>query len=158
MKNDEIRVEVVIEVPRGSFVKRGSTGAVDFVSPLPCPFNYGAVHDFVGGDNDLLDAVVLGPRLPLGRRVTVPARGAVGLLDRGIYDDKLICSHHALGPGTRRRVVLFFHLYAWCKRMRNRWMGRTGPTRCEGWGSARAAIRRAVPRRTTAWKGPVIPF
>src|SRR4030095_7710106 len=28
-------VEVVIEIPRGSFLKRGSTGHVDFVSPLP---------------------------------------------------------------------------------------------------------------------------
>jgi hypothetical protein len=36
-------VEVLIEIPRGSFVKRGSTGHVDFVSPLPCPFNYGSV-------------------------------------------------------------------------------------------------------------------
>ena len=36
-------VEVVIEIPRGSFLKRGSTGHVDFVSPLPCPFNYGSV-------------------------------------------------------------------------------------------------------------------
>ena len=36
-------VDVVIEIPRGSFLKRGSTGHVDFVSPLPCPFNYGSV-------------------------------------------------------------------------------------------------------------------
>jgi inorganic pyrophosphatase len=36
-------IEVVIEVPRGSFLKRGSTGHVDFISPLPCPFNYGSV-------------------------------------------------------------------------------------------------------------------
>ena len=36
-------VEVIIEIPKGSFIKRGSTGQVDFVSPLPCPFNYGSV-------------------------------------------------------------------------------------------------------------------
>ena len=36
-------VEVVIEVPRGSFLKRGSTGQIDFISPLPCPYNYGSV-------------------------------------------------------------------------------------------------------------------
>jgi hypothetical protein len=33
-------LDVVIEVPRGSFVKRGSSGSIDFISPLPCPFNY----------------------------------------------------------------------------------------------------------------------
>ena len=34
-----IELEVVIEIPRGSFLKRGSDGQVDFVSPFPCPFN-----------------------------------------------------------------------------------------------------------------------
>ena len=32
---DAPEIEVVIEVPRGSFLKRGNTGRVDFVSPLP---------------------------------------------------------------------------------------------------------------------------
>ena len=41
-------VEVVIEVPRGSFLKRGSTGHIDFISPLPCPFNYGSVPIYLG--------------------------------------------------------------------------------------------------------------
>ena len=31
-------VEVVIEVPRGSFLELGSSGSIDFVAPLPCPF------------------------------------------------------------------------------------------------------------------------
>jgi len=69
-------VEVVIEVPRWSFLKRGSSGAVDFVSPLPCPFNYGAVPTHLGLEGDLLDAVVLGPRLRLGARLRVKAWGA----------------------------------------------------------------------------------
>jgi inorganic pyrophosphatase len=34
-----VDVDVVIEVPRGSFLKRGSSGRTDFVSPLPCPYN-----------------------------------------------------------------------------------------------------------------------
>ena len=63
------RVEVVIEVPRGSFLKRGSSGSIDFVSPLPCPFNYGSVETLIGLEGDLLDAIVLGPRLALGSRV-----------------------------------------------------------------------------------------
>lgn len=83
-------VEVVIEVPRGSFLKRGATGRVDFVSPLPCPFNYGSVPNFLGLEGDLLDALVLGPRLPFGTRLWVRAWGAVTLTDRGMSDDKLI--------------------------------------------------------------------
>jgi inorganic pyrophosphatase len=59
------QVEVVIEIPRGSFLKRGWDGSVDFISPFPCPFNYGAIQDYIGGDGDLLDAVVLGPRLSI---------------------------------------------------------------------------------------------
>ena len=51
-----------------------------------------AIGNRVRGDGDLLDAVVLGPRLARGERVTVRAWGAVGLSDRGMYDDKLICS------------------------------------------------------------------
>ena len=61
-------VEVVIDVPRGSFLKRGSSGSIDFVSPLRCPFNYGAVPTLLGLEGDLLDALVLGPRLRLGTR------------------------------------------------------------------------------------------
>src|SRR5262245_22390336 len=29
-----IELDVVVEVPRGSFLKRGSTGKVDFISPM----------------------------------------------------------------------------------------------------------------------------
>jgi hypothetical protein len=35
-----LEVDVVIEIPRWSFLKRGSTGHIDFVSPLPCPFTW----------------------------------------------------------------------------------------------------------------------
>ena len=65
------QLEIVIEIPRGSFLKRGSTGELDFISPFPCPFNYGSVDQYIGLEGDLLDAVVLGPRLPRGKRVTV---------------------------------------------------------------------------------------
>jgi hypothetical protein len=54
-------VEVVIEVPRGGFVKRDRHGQVVFVSPLPCPYNYGSVPTHLGLEGDLLDAIVLGP-------------------------------------------------------------------------------------------------
>jgi inorganic pyrophosphatase len=65
---------VVIEVPRGSFLKRGSTGHVDFISPLPCPFNYGSVPIYLGLEGDLLDALVLGKRRHAIVHVLTPLR------------------------------------------------------------------------------------
>lgn len=152
------RLEVVIEIPRGSFLKRGSTGELDFVSPLPCPFNYGSVEDYIGLEGDLLDAVVLGPRLPRGKRVTVYAIGAIGLTDRGMYDDKIICT---TDPATRTRqlpLLLFFRLYARCKAVLNWLRGRPGRNACDGWCDAGEAIARARPRKDSNWSGPAVPF
>jgi inorganic pyrophosphatase len=150
-------VDVVIEVPRGSFLKRGSTGQVDFISPLPCPFNYGSVPNYLGLEGDLLDAVVLGPRLPLGAQVRVKAWGAVILTDRGMTDDKLICSDHPLKPSERRNVLRFFHFYARCKGLLNAWRRRPGRNACEGWCEAAQALARARPRDDT-WQGPRVEF
>ena len=151
------RVEVLIEIPRGSFLKRGSTGKLDFLSPLPCPFNYGSVPQYIGGEGDLLDAVVLGPRLPYGSRVWVNAYGAVGLSERFMYDDKLICQEQPLTAGQRRFVLAFFQVYARCKGLLNLVRGQRGRSRCEGWGDARAAIERARPVREGR-TGPDITF
>jgi inorganic pyrophosphatase len=150
-------VEVLIEIPRGSFIKRGSTGQVDFVSPLPCPFNYGSVPQFVGLEGDLLDAVVLGPRLPLGAHTQVRAWGAVTLTDRGMSDDKLICSAQPITDRQRRRVLRFFRFYAKCKALLNFVRRRPGRNACEGWCDASAAIARARPR-DDAWRGPPVPY
>lgn len=150
-------VQVVIEVPRGSFFKRGSTGRIDFVSPLPCPFNYGSVPSHVGLDGDLLDALVLGPRLPLGTRKGVFAWGAVTLTDRGMRDDKLVCCDHSPSSAERASVLRFFNLYAKCKGLLNIWRGRPGRNACEGWCDSREALARARPRDDT-WQGPSIEF
>ena len=150
-------VTVVIEVPRWGFVKRGPDGVVDFVSPLPCPFNYGSVPDRVGLEGDLLDALVLGPRLPPGTRLRLPVFGAVGFVDRGLYDDKLVCAPQPPGRWQRWLVVRFFHAYAVAKGVLNRLRGQRGRMGCTGWGSARAAIDRA-PRRGAGWRGPPVNF
>ena len=150
-------VEVVIEIPRGSFLKRGSTGRIDFVSPFPCPFNYGSVPAFVGLEGDLLDAVVLGPRLALGSRVRVPAWGAVTLTDRGMSDDKLICSERPVNARERRMVLRFFRFYAVCKGLLNMLRRRPGRNACDGWLEPAQAIARARPR-DDAWRGPPVPF
>ena len=150
-------IDVVIEVPRGSFLKRGSTGRVDFVSPLPCPFNYGSVPLYIGMEGDLLDALVLGPRLPLGARLRVKAWGAITLTDRGMQDDKLVCSDRPLTSSQRRDVLRFFHVYAKCKGLLNLWRRRPGRNACEGWCAAEHAIARARPR-DAAWRGPPVDF
>ena len=152
------RLEVVIEIPRGSFLKRGSSGRLDFVSPFPCPFNYGSVDGYLGLEGDLLDAVVLGARLKRGQRVNVTAYGAVGFTDRGMYDDKLICSRHPVTPRQRRFIVLFFRMYAHCKALLNLVRGRGGRNACEGWCRVEDAMARARPCVAAEWKGPVVPF
>ncbi len=159
-RSDERRpvLEVVIEIPLGSFLKRGSSGRVDFVSPFPCPFNYGSVQHLLGLEGDLLDAVVLGPRLRRGTRVAVIAFGAIGLTDRGMYDDKLICSHRPLSRLQRAMVLAFFRLYAKCKWFLNLVRGQTGRNACEGWGDAASAIARARPFDKASWKGPTTGF
>jgi len=150
-------VEVLIEVPRGSFLKRGSTGSIDFVSPLPCPFNYGSVPDYLGLEGDLLDAVVLGPRLAFGTRVRVKAWGAVTLIDRGMADDKLICGRQPPSAAQRRAVLRFFRFYARCKALLNLWRRRPGLNACAGWREAADAIARAQPR-SGPWRGPPVEF
>lgn len=152
-----MEVEVVIEIPRGSFLKRGSNGHVDFISPLPCPFNYGSVPEFLGLDGDLLDALVLGPRLPLGTRIRVKAWGAVMLTDRGMTDDKLICCERSPTLREREDVLRFFRFYAKCKELLNIWRRRPGRNACDGWCEATQALARARPRNDS-WKGSPIEF
>jgi inorganic pyrophosphatase len=150
-------VDIVIEVPKGSFLKRGSNGHVDFVSPLPCPFNYGAVPTHLGMEGDLLDALVLGPRLRLGTRLRLRAWGAVTLTDRGMSDDKLVCSAVAPSQAEIDKVLRFFHLYARCKGWLNLWRRRPGRNACDGWCEADEAMARAKPLGA-GWRGSPVPF
>jgi inorganic pyrophosphatase len=154
---DPPEVNVVIEVPRGSFIKRGSMGRVDFISPLPCPFNYGSVPSHLGLEGDLLDALVLGPRLARGTRVRLKAWGAVILTDRGMTDDKLICSEQPLSARERQKVLRFFRFYAKCKGLLNVWRRRPGRNACDGWCEAAEALGRARLRDDT-WRGPPVEF
>jgi len=125
-------IDVIIDVPLGSFVKRADDGAIDFVSPAPCPFNYGSVPDTRSGDGDRLDAVVLGPRLGRGARVRVNVVARVRFTDAGQDDPKLICSNRPLGRLDRAKVTTFFVFYARAKALLNRVRGKAGPTRFDG--------------------------
>jgi inorganic pyrophosphatase len=152
-----VDIDVAIEVPRWSFVKRGSSGHVDFVSPLPCPYNYGAVEHLIGLDGDLLDALVLGPRRALGTRLSTRAWGAITFTDRGMSDDKLVCSDQPVTDAQRDALLRFFRFYARCKGLLNVWRRRPGRNACDGWCAAEAALARAAPR-TPAWNGPDVDF
>ena len=150
-------VEVVIEVPRGSFLKRSVDGHVHFVSPLPCPYNYGAVPTHLGLEGDLLDALVLGPRLRFGTRLRTRAWGAITLTDRGMVDDKLICSDARPSAAQWRDLLRFFRFYARCKGLLNRCARRPGRNACEGWRDAGSALARARPL-PASWPGPHVPY
>lgn len=125
-----LRVRVRVEVPRFSLLKRGAAG-IEYVSPVPCPFNYGSVPDRPAPDGDALDAVVLGPRLRLGEEVDVPVHAVVRFVDAGVEDDKLVC-----GPSPTdadlARVAAFFRVYAVARLLMNRARGRRGETRYGG--------------------------
>jgi inorganic pyrophosphatase len=124
---------VVIDVPRGSFIKRGDDGALDFVSPIPCPFNYGHVPGTSAEDGDAFDAVVLGPKLPPRSTAKVATRARIDFIDAGRSDPKWICADAPLSGFQRLQVAGFFRCYAAAKRLINRVRGKQGPTRYLGW-------------------------
>jgi inorganic pyrophosphatase len=127
------RPRVMIEVPRGSFVKRRPDGSRDFVAPLPCPYNYGSVLDTLAPDGDPLDAIVLGPRLERGEIVTFPVRAVMGFVDGGVADPKLVCAVAALSEEQKAGIARFFRFYARFKRVLNLVRGAGRPTRATGW-------------------------
>jgi inorganic pyrophosphatase len=125
--------EVLVESPRWSLVKWRSDGSIDFISPLPCPYNYGCIPGVSSGDGDPLDVVVLGPRLHRGQRVRLPVVGVIGFLDAGCSDPKVVCSARPPGWLSRTGLLTFFRLYALFKRVLYLVRGQRGETRCLGW-------------------------
>lgn len=125
-------LEVVIEVPRGGFIKRTDAGSIDYVSPFPCPFNYGSVPNTRSGDGDRLDALVLGPRLPRGTRVRLKVVALVRFVDAGEQDPKYVCSAAPPTLPEVATIVAFFKLYELLKGTLNRLRGKRGVTRYEG--------------------------
>ena len=125
------QVRFIIEVPRGGFIKWGAYDGVDFLSPLPCPFNYGSAPDHPGQDGDPADVVVLGVRLARGATGQLPVRGRVRFVDQGVRDDKWICAAEPLRRRHRLLVVGFFRFYALPKSLLGA-IRRAGPSQFEG--------------------------
>ena len=123
-------VRARVEVPRGSFVKRElhGGGGVDFVSPLPCPFNYGYLPGYEGQDGDPADAVIMGRRLPLGEEIELPVVARVRFVDAGQNDCKWVLSASPLRPRDRLALATFFRLYAHAKTVLNKLRGKHGRT------------------------------
>lgn len=122
-------VEVLIEVTQGQRVKRRADGRIDFVSPWRSPFNYGSVPDTLSTDGDPLDAIVLGPPLPIGSRDHWPVVALIDFIDAGLQDPKLVCSPSALTESEQDALVAFFRMYARRKTWLNRIRFKRGPTR-----------------------------
>lgn len=100
---------------------------------------------------------MLGPRLKFGTRLRAKAWGAITLIDRGMADDKLVCSLHPPSAADLQAVLRFFHFYARCKGLLNFWRRRPGRNACAGWISPQAALARARPL-PAHWAGAPVPF
>ncbi len=88
----------------------------------------------------------------------VAAHGAVSFLDRGLCDDKLICSQEPPSAAERARVTRFFRVYGWAKRLLNLLRLHPGRTGSRGWGPAAAALARARPVSPGERREPVVRF
>lgn len=125
--------EVRIEQPRWAMVNRRDDGSVDFVSPVPCPYNYGCIPSHVSGDGDALDALVLGRRLSRNTLVRVPMVAVVDFLDGGCDDPKVVCSVRPFTDVDARGLWAFFTVYAVFKRALARVRGTSTEVRLRGW-------------------------
>ena len=124
-------VDIVIEIPRGSRVKRRSGGTVDYASPIALPFDYGCVPDVLAGDGDPLDVIVIGGPRPAGTRLSLPIRAVIPFVDGGRPDPKLVCSGLPLTEADERRVRRFFWWFSRLKWALNRARGIRGRTGVE---------------------------
>ena len=122
-------VEILVEMPRGAFVKRHGNGSIDFVSPLPCPYAYGCIPQMASGDGAPLDALIIGAgRLTPGSRLLLPVVGVVGFVDAGHADPKVVCAARPLTATQQLGLRAFFSLYGACKGALARLRGLPGPT------------------------------
>ena len=127
-------VHVKIEVSRGGLIKRElhGSGSVDYVSPIPSPFNYGFVPGSMAEDGDPVDVVVLGKRLAVGEEVELPVVAYVRFLDAGKPDHKLVVSETPLTKAQISRIRAFFRMYALARRMINHLQKKKGRTKFFG--------------------------
>ncbi|MCK6530134.1 hypothetical protein L6R50_22100 [Myxococcota bacterium] len=117
-----LHVEMRVETPRGAFVKRDLVGGrlrIAFVSPWPCPFDYGHVPGWPARDGLFQDAAWIGPRARPLDMVAGTVAAVVRFTDGGLVDDKWIVSPDGEIPSAEvSRIRRFFRLYAAVKSLR----------------------------------------
>ena len=116
---DREQVLVEIEVSAGGRVKYRADGRIAYVSPLPCPYDYGSVPGTTAPDGDPQDAMVLGGPRARGTRVRGSLVGVVEVIDEGLVDDKWIVrpSGAPYDVAARERIERFFRRYVVAKRV-----------------------------------------
>ena len=112
---EQLRIQV--EVAKGGFVKRRPDRSIDFVSPLPCPFNYGSVVGREAPDGDPEDALILGEKIAVGETIQMPVWGRVKFVDAGVEDHKWVCGVQEPTEDQWAKVRFFFQSYVWAKRV-----------------------------------------
>lgn len=129
-------IDVVVEVARGSRVKRHPDGRIQYISPLVSPFDYGYAPDApLAGDGDPQDVVLVGTTARAGSRVRAKVVGVVYLLDGGARDDKWI----AVAADTpepsdlQQQVTAFFIRYRRMKNLLAALRRRTGVVLLDAW-------------------------
>ncbi len=128
---------VLIETPRGSFIKRGVRGGKlvgVWLSPLPCPFDYGSCSGIPAPDGAERDAVWLGVHQRAGATVRGKVAAVVEFADHGVQDDKWVVTQDGEITAVQiRKVAIFFAFYAavkWALGKKGRYFGvkRVSPT------------------------------
>ena len=121
-------MKVKIDTSKFGFIKRKDDGSIDYISPFPCPFNYGSVVDTIAEDGDREDVVVLGKLLKRGEEVDFGLVGEIDFLDKGKIDKKWICKNGKITMREKIIIHLFFRFFAFAKKVLNRVRGKKGKT------------------------------
>lgn len=112
-----MELEITVEIPKGGFVKRDLAGRVGFVSPLPCPFNYGSLVGSQSSDGDPLDLILLGPRLARQSQRLATVHQVARFIDNGRPDPKLILKNGPPSAFELAEIDAFFAVYARLKQV-----------------------------------------
>ncbi|MBW6451193.1 MAG: inorganic diphosphatase [DPANN group archaeon] len=112
-------MKVTIEITKGSFIKSSITPTktkLEFISPIPIPFNYGFINDTQSGDSEALDIIIFGEKLKRGSKLDISASGIILFKDNNVKDYKIIASTDKKNKTYRKIITyLFFKLYATIK-------------------------------------------